>query len=215
VAVLIVSFHCVADHVMALLLSCLPQLLLDRRLTWLWLLLLPDAAWLVPHWLLFHMLTPGGCGTWTWGGVSKHAGSRPPRLVASLSCYHVCSFIHPRCLCPPLPLYSHMLTPSGISPGLGNPSSLTAVRPSGMPAASIALYMDSLRSTRKWGDFSDRRAACHVCLYTHVVQQQMLHAMHLHLVWCCVLTWLTSLNSSLQSVQQEPANANAGSHGAL
>jgi hypothetical protein len=33
----------------------------------------------------------GGCETWAWGGVSKHARGRPPRPVASLLCYQVYS----------------------------------------------------------------------------------------------------------------------------
>jgi hypothetical protein len=44
----------------------------------------------------------GWCETWAWGGVSKHIGWRPPRLVASLSCYHFCSLVssHLPCLLP-------------------------------------------------------------------------------------------------------------------
>jgi hypothetical protein len=33
----------------------------------------------------------GWCETWGWHVVSKHTGWQPPGLVASLSCYHICS----------------------------------------------------------------------------------------------------------------------------
>jgi hypothetical protein len=55
------------------------------------------------------------CENGAWGGVSKHVGRRPPRLVASLSCFHICSSPSTPCACALLrfPLLSHMCTTHG------------------------------------------------------------------------------------------------------
>jgi hypothetical protein len=48
----------------------------------------------------FHMSAGNGgwCATWIWSCVSKHVGWRPPRLVALLSCYRICSLTSTPCV---------------------------------------------------------------------------------------------------------------------